>query len=311
VVRKNKKRKKFKIVNLIIWQKVKKLRNAYLLILPSFLIIFVLLICPIIYAFYLSLHKIMPVARIYKYVGFTNYLNLFSNPEWWHSLKATIYYTFVSVGCEILLGLAIALLFNCQFKGRPLARSLLLIPWAMPNIVNGILWNWIYNPTCGVLNAFLLKIGIISKYRSWLSTPFSALNMIIISDVWKSTPLVIILILASLQVIPKTYYEAAAIAGANAWQSFYQITLPLLKPIILLTLIIRTMWAFKVFDIIYVITKGGPGNATTVFSYYIFRETFENMRFGVGATLSFALSIIIMVVALFYIKALGSKVEYE
>ncbi len=161
-------------------------------------------------------------------------------------------------------------------------RALVLVPWALPITIDAIMWKWIYNPTYGALNSLLYQLGLIANYRTWLSDPFTAMNMVIVADVWKTTPLVILLTLAALQTIPPTLYEAARVDGANAWRSFWAVTLPLLRPVLAIILVLRTMDAFKVFDIIYIMTSGGPSDGTKVIAYYTYLEAFSFLRQGRG-----------------------------
>ena len=201
----------------------------------------------------------------------------------------------------------IALLLNKEFKGRAILRTLVILPWALPTVVNGTM-DMDIDPNYGVLNVLLKNLGLISKYKNWLGTPLSAMNSVIIADVWKNTSFIAIVLLAAMQSIPKDYYEAALIDGANKLKIITHITLPLLRPAMLVALVIRTMEAFKVFDIIYIMTKGGPANGTQVISYYTYAASFNFHKFGHGAALSCIVSVIIMLLALMYVKILYKKV---
>jgi ABC-type sugar transport system permease subunit len=207
-------------------------------------------------------------------------------------------------------GIATAMLLNKEFFGRSLVRTLVLIPWALPITIDAIMWKWIFNPTYGAFNSLLLQLGIIDSYRVWLSTPFSAMNVVILADAWKVTPLVILLTLAALQTIPKELFEAAMIDGAGRWRSFLHVTLPLLVPTIVVTLVIRTVDAFKVFDIIYIMTSGGPSDGTKVIAFYTYQEAFSYLNFGRGSALAYLMTLFIGFMAFAYIRLIQKDIEY-
>jgi ABC-type sugar transport system permease subunit len=217
----------------------------------------------------------------------------------------------VSILIESILGIAIAQLLNVEFKGRALVRTLILVPWALPITIDAIMWKWIFNPNYGAFNSLLYQLGLISSYKTWLSTPNSAMGVVIIADVWKVTPLVILLTLAALQTIPAELYEAAMIDGASRWRSFWNVTFPLLIPTLVIVLVVRTMDAFKVFDIIYIMTSGGPADGTKVIAYYTYIEAFSYLRLGTGAALAYLMTIFIGLMAFTYIRVMKNRqVEY-
>jgi ABC-type sugar transport system permease subunit len=199
---------------------------------------------------------------------------------------------------------------NVQFRGRWLLRSIMVLPWALPTIVNGTMWRWIFNPDYGALNALLTQMHILSHYRSWLGSPSLALNMVVLADVWKNTPLAAFLVLAGLQTILRELFEAARVDGAGPIRTFFRITLPLLRPTILIILVVRTIEAFKVFDIIYVMTRGGPANGTQTVAYYAYLQAFSNQLFGYGAALAYMMALFILGIALVYIRLLRQEVEF-
>jgi ABC-type sugar transport system permease subunit len=202
-------------------------------------------------------------------------------------------------------------LLNVEFRGRWLLRSIVILPWALPTVVNGAMWRWILNPEYGALNALLTQLHIIPDYRSWLGTPWMALNMVVVADVWKMTPLAAFFVLAALQTIPRDLYEAAWVDGAGRLRAFFSITLPLLTPTILIILVLRTMEAFKVFDIIYVMTRGGPADGTQTIAYYTYVEAFSNQLFGYGAALAYIIALFILFFAIIYMRLLRrGEVEY-
>jgi ABC-type sugar transport system permease subunit len=205
---------------------------------------------------------------------------------------------------ELILGLAIAQLIHAHPPGWQFLRTSLIIPWAVPTIVNGTMWRWIYNADYGALNGLLYQLGLIHKYVPWLTMPNVAMNLVILADVWHSVPFIALILQAALATLPADLEEAAAVDGATAWQYFWFIRLPLLRPAILVALIIRTVEAFRVFDIIYVITNGGPANGTVTISYLTYLEMFSFGHAGRGSALSFLISIFTLVLAFIYIRVL-------
>lgn len=282
-------------------------KTAYLFILPALLFIIGIIIFPLLYSMYISFFDYNIFTKTPPFIGLKNYTDIFKSGYFWYSIGRTTYFTVISVGLELVLGFLAAALLNQDFKGRALARTLLILPWALPTVVNGVLWTWIYDSNYGALNALLKSLGIISQYKNWLGSAFGAMNAVIIADVWKNTSFIAMVLLAAMQSIPKDYYEAAIIDGAGRLKSVFYITLPLLRPAILVAVVIRTMEAFKVFDIIYIMTKGGPANGTQVISYYTYINSFQYSKYGYGAALSYIVSLVILLFALFYIKLLYKK----
>jgi ABC-type sugar transport system permease subunit len=242
-----------------------------------------------------------------KWVGLGNYLDFLTSPAFWQAIGRTAYFTVASVGSELVLGICIAALIQRRFAGWGLLRVAIIIPWAVPTIAMATMWRWIYNADYGALNGLLLQIGAIDHYVAWLSDPVAAMGWIIVADVWHSTPFVVLIALAAMATIPTELYEAARMDGASQLRSFLHITLPLLRPAILVVLVVRTVEAFRVFDIIYVITGGGPANGTLVVSYLAYQETFRFFNMGRGAALSFLISLVVLVAAAVYIRMLATR----
>jgi len=282
---------------------------AWLMIIPALLVVFLLLFGPIAKAFWMSLHIIdLKRPQIGQpFIGLGNYIDILGDPYFWKSIGRTVYFTVVSISVEMVAGVAVALLLNTQFVGRALLRTLVLIPWALPVTIDAIMWKWIFNPVYGAFNSALLQLGLIDQYRTWLSAPLSAMHVVILVDVWKVTPLVILLTLAALQTIPHELYEVAMIDGANRWKAFWNVTFPLLTPTLLIILIVRTMDAFKVFDIIYIMTSGGPSDGTKVIAYYTYLEAFSFLRLGRGAALAYLMTLFIAVLAFFYVRLMKAR----
>jgi multiple sugar transport system permease protein len=272
-------------------------------IIPALILLSFVTIYPIIYVFYLSLQRRLLIFDISRFIGLENYLFLLRDDRFWNALKNTTYFTSVSVLLELSLGLSIAVLLNRSFRLKGLVRAFVLIPWAIPTVVSAKMWEWIYNTDFGILNHILgLKIN-------WLGSPFWAMNAAIFMDVWKTIPFVAILLMAGLQVIPQELYQAAKVDGAGNWAIFRKITLPLLKPVILVVLIFRTLDAFRVFDTIYVLTGGGPANATETLSIYAYKVLFQTLQFGYGSTLSVAIFLCIGSISILYIKLLSKGIK--
>jgi ABC-type sugar transport system permease subunit len=282
---------------------------AFILILPALLIVLGLYVYPLTYSFVISFFRSDIRKPGVVFLGFKNYVEIFKTPELLLSFWKTIYFTIVSVAIEMVAGIAIALAFNRNFVGRPAARSLILIPWAIPAVVNGILWNWLVHPKIGIVNYLLVQLGILERYKPWLADPAWALNIIIIADAWKWTPLVVLLILAGLQVIPDELYEAATIDGCTRTQTFFRVTLPLLRWPILVTLLLRTVEAIRVFDIIFIMTRGGPASSTKVTTFYVWEVAFKYHRLGFGSALAYLITVLIVILAVLYYRTVSTRVE--
>jgi len=272
--------------------------NGAKFVAPALIVLFLVTIYPILYAFFLSFHRRLLIFDLDKFVGLENYLFLLRDDRFWNALTNTFYFTAGSVSLELLLGLAIALLLNKPFKFRGLIRALVLIPWAIPTVVSAKMWEWIFDADFGLLN-YLMGAKV-----NWLGNPLLAMPVAIFVDVWKTTPFVAILLMAGLQVIPRELYQSAKMDGAGNWAMFRKITLPLLKPVILVVLIFRTLDAFRVFDVIYVLTGGGPANTTETLSIYAYRVLFQTLQFGYGSTLSVVVFFCVASISVFYIKIL-------
>lgn len=282
------------------------------LILPSLLIILGISLQPILSTLYLSVFESSRgINAEQTFVGLGNYTALLSDAVFWITIGRTLYFTFISVGLELVLGLAIAQLIHSHPPGWRFLRTSLIIPWAVPTIVNGTMWRWIYNADYGALNGLLLQLGLIDKYVPWLTKPATAMNLVIIADIWHSVPFIALILQAALATLPVDLEEAAAVDGANALQRFFLIRLPLLRPAILVALVIRTVEAFRVFDIIYVITNGGPAFGTVTISYLTYLETFSFGNVGRGSALSFLISIFTLIMAFIYIRILYRPEESQ
>jgi ABC-type sugar transport system permease subunit len=293
-------------------QQRENLSTAIILITPAAIIMIVITLYPLIRSFWISLHTwdLLKPGLGHPFVGLTNYLYILKDQNFWQSVKITFTFVLGAVALEITLGLALALLLNREFWGRNVVRIVVLLPWAIPAVVNGIMWKWILNPSYGSLNGLLYSMGIIDKYVVWLGTPKLALLVVILADVWKETPFIMLLFLAALQTIPKDLYEAAMVDGSNAFQSLFRITIPLISPTIFVAISLRTIWALKSFDLIYTLTAGGPSGGTTVVGYYTYLKTFINLNLGRGAAVAYLMTLVVLVLVIIYQKALYREVEY-
>lgn len=263
---------------------------------------------PLIQTFVLSLtdSDLMNLSKP-TFVGFSNFTKALKNPGYLESLKISGLFALVVVLSEMVLGTSVALLLNEPFKGRAFVRGLLILPWAVPTTVNAMMWRLIYNPEYGALNSLLFQLGIIDQYVSWIGTADKALWSVMFADIWKNFSLVAMIALASLQTLPESQIEAATIDGANGWQRFRSITLPHLIPSLQVALVLRIIETVKVFDIIYVMTRGGPANKTRSASIFVYQEAFTNSRMGSGASYAIIMVCMIMILIAFYLKGISKK----
>src|SRR6266540_3892835 len=278
---------------------------AYLLNTPALLVIIFLAAYPIAYSAWISLHRYnLKRPRIFDFVGLANYRQILESEEFWSALWITLEFTGLVVALVIVFGLAIALLLNEAFPGCGLIRTLILLPWAIPPVVNGLMWQWIYDSKVGAFNGLLFSLGLITEYRGWLSDPVSALLALVWADVWNAMPLAVILLLAALQRIPGELYDAARVDGGSRLQLFRYVTFPWLAQPLLIVLILQTLSAIRAFDVIYVLTAGGPGTATTTLTWKTFLTTFDSLDFGVGNAYAYTVSFITLGLALVYFRVL-------
>lgn len=283
-------------------------RIGLLFVAPAVIIILLITLQPILSTLYLSFFE-SQLGRfsVNVFRGLGNYIDLLRSPVFWATIRRTLHFTLLSVGLELVLGIAVAQLIASHPPGWQVLRTSLIIPWAVPTIVTGMMWRWIYNADYGSLNGLLYQLGIIKEYVPWLIYPTRAMNLVILADVWHTVPFVALILQAALATLPQEMEEAAAVDGANAWQRFFLIRLPLLRSAILVALVIRTVEAFRVFDIIYVLTAGGPAFGTVTISYLTYVETFNYGHIGNGSALSFLISLFSFGLALAYIRLLYRK----
>ena len=275
-------------------------RLAFWLLAPALAFVTLLGAFPVLSQFVLSFtHFDLKFPDERGFAGLSNYSQLVSDSVFWIDLGQTAYFTVVSVGLELVLGLAAALLLNRMTRGRMAMNSSLIVPWALPTVVAATMWSLLLNDRVGLVNSVLERLGLMGEPIVWLG-PRLAMTSVILADVWKTTPFVAIILLAGLKSIPKQYYEAAALDGAGHWAVFRSVTLPLLKPFIAVAVLFRTMDAFRVFDLIWVLTGGA--SRTETLSVYIHRVLFRYADMGYGSTMTVALFVIVFLLSLVLIR---------
>ena len=286
-------------------------RFAALLVAPAMAVIALVAFYPLGHALWLSLWKInLRFANTpWVFVGLGNYVDAITDDaRWLNALRVTLTITFTSLVAEFVLGMIFALVMNQSFKGRALVRASVLIPWSLTTVVSARMWQVIYHASYGVFNRILVDIGLIDAYKPWIISPVFTIWAMIGADVWKTTPFVALLLTAGMQLIPGELYEAAAIDGATAWDRFWRITFPLLRPTMLVALLFRMIDVFRMLDLPFVLTGGGPGQATETLSLYTYRVIFTDLKFGGGSALAVLTFLMILGSAFIFIRVLGAPV---
>lgn len=274
--------------------------RAWLLMLPLLAVMIAVIGWPLADTVGLSFTDAKLVGTAGNFVGIDNYVKTLASSNFQRTLVTTTIFAVISVFAEMVLGVFAALLLNQQFYGRTVLRGLMILPWALPTVVNATLWRLIYNPEYGALNAALTQIGMLDAYRSWLGEPGTALASLIIADCWKNFPLVALIALAALQAVPRDITAASLVDGAGPFARFRFVTLPYLAGPLIVALVLRTIEAFKVFDIIWVMTRGGPANSTRTLSILVYQEAFSFQRAGSGASLALIVTLLVAVLAAAY-----------
>jgi ABC-type sugar transport system permease subunit len=285
-------------------------RLAWAFVLPALAVVLLIAIFPLAWTVWesLHLHDLRMPWRGRPFIGLANYAEALADARFWGAMGHTAFFTAASVALELGVGLLLALALNRAFRGRGLVRMAVLLPWAIPAVVTALLWGFMFDSQAGIVNSVAASLGAMDADRPvvWFNSPVLAWVPVILADVWKMTPFVTLLLLAGLQNIDPSLYEAARMDGAGPWQQFVHVTLPQLRPALLVTLIFRTLDGFRVFDLIYVLTGGGPGTATEPISLLTFTALLNNLRFGYGSALSVIIFLVTFLLALFYIKVLGA-----
>ena len=267
-------------------------RNAqWLFPLPAVLAIIVLILLPMLANFGLSTYNFF-IGSTPNFTGLANFREALADTRFWNGLKNTFYFTLLAVPLQLIFGLGIALLFNREFPGKGIVRTIILLPMVATPVAIALIWALMFNPSLGVLNYFLESLGL--PRSLWVADASLVIPSLVLVDVWEWTPFIALILLAALQGVPLEYYEAARIDGANAWQSFWYITLPGIRAAIVVAVILRSIDALKTFDIIYVITQGGPGTASETLNVFAFKTGFEFFRAGYAATLLIFLLFVVL-----------------
>ena len=283
-------------------------RSAMLFLAPMMLVLFVVAVFPVVYSFWISLHdlKLTRPNRV-PFVWFDNYIKLFTDELFWESVARTASFTVSSVLAVMIIATMMAMLLNEEFKGRRVLSAILLIPWAIPYVANGLMWKWIYDSGYGALNGLLMQLGFIDKYIVMLGDTDKTMGLITNAFVWKEVPLATILLLVTLKGIRADLYSAAKVDGANAWQRFIHITLPQLVPGFALVMIYESMMAIRHFDLFFILTEGGPADASHVVAWQVYVETFRKLAFGTGSALAYIMAVATFLLAYFVIRSTSKK----
>jgi len=267
----------------------------------------VLIVYPLIYSLYLSFYSQLIYELKGNFIGFANYIEALKNKEFWSALSLSIIWTVSSVFAQILLGISAAILLNENFVGRTLVRALVLLPFFTPTIAVTMLWRWLLDANFGIINYILLSLNIINKPMNWLGDSNLAMFTLIGIGIWRFTPFVIINVLARLQSIPLAIYEAAEIDGANKWTQFRYITLPTIKGVLLVVILLRGLFMFKKVDMFLILTGGGPGTSTQTLPVLVYKSAFQSLRIGKGAADAILTFLITLFFILFYMKITGKS----
>jgi multiple sugar transport system permease protein len=283
-------------------------RSAMLFLAPMVAVLMAVAVFPVLYSFWISLFD-LKLTRPHRvpFVWFDNYMKVFQDTLFWESVLRTVNFTVMSVVAIMIIATLMALLLNQEFRGRRVLSAILLIPWAIPYVANGLMWKWIYDSGYGALNGLLLQLGLIDNYLVMLGDTDKTLGLITNAFVWKEVPLATILLLVTLKSIGPDLYSAAKVDGANVWQRFLHITLPSLVPGFALVVIYETMMAIRHFDLFFVLTEGGPADASHVVAWQVYVETFRKLAFGTGAALAYIMALATFVLAWFIIRTTSRK----
>jgi len=275
------------------------------LIAPTLILVVGVVAYPLIYSFVMSFGDVeFANIKDYNFVGFQQYIKTFTDPEFINSIKVSAKFVFFTVLVKLILGTLIAVMLKEKFIGRSIIRSLIIIPWATPYVVVGLMWKWMLHSKVGVINFLLQRAGIIQEYIPFLSEKKFAMPFVVMADVWQGTPFFVIIILAGLQTIPDDLYEAANIDGAGGIKSFFHITLPLVKYPIFISTILGTIIAINAFDLFFVLTKGGPANVTTSATLFAWNNAFKFYHLSYASAISYVILLIAMVLTIAYVNVL-------
>ena len=280
----------------------------YVTVLPVLLVVALFTVYPLLYSAHLSVHEnVLTRPLDNDFIGLQNFREVVTGYYFWRSLWSTAVFASMAVLAVTLYGLGTALLLNQGVLGGALLNLVVLLPWAIPAVISGIMWRWIFDGDYGVLNGLLLVTGVVSRYVPWMSQTLTARLCMVVAHVWKQGPLAAVFLVAALQVIPPALYDAAHIDGAGRWTAFRYLTLPYLKPTLALVLIYETIVAIATFDLVYVMTGGGPADATAIIGWYAYTEIFRFLDLGHGAALALILGVLLLGLVMVYLRAFRSE----
>lgn len=278
--------------------------GMYLFLVPAIVYISFTMLYPVYENVRMSLHDVTIrtfLADNQAWAGLANFRIIFNDADFWNAVRLSLTFTAGSILFQFTIGFALALLFSQSFPGNNILRSLMLLGWLLPTVLSGTIFRWVLDGDYGILNYALTSINVMSQNKYWLIDANTALWGTIVANIWVGISFNMLVLLAGLQGIPVTLYEAAATDGASSWQRFYSITLPLMRPVSLSVLLLGLIYTFKVFDLVYIMTAGGPVNATTVLPIYAYEKTFQSFRFGVGAASAVVMLVALLIVAAAYV----------
>lgn len=283
--------------------------TAYLYLMPTLTLILLTVIVPMLYALFISFSKVAFTqgSMTYDFVGLSNYMQLLRDNRFPNVLSNTVFFTVTKVVATLAIAFGISLTIYFGVWGAGFFKRIFLIPWALSNVVNSLMWQWMYSGDYGIFNEVLLRLGFIDEYHMWLVNEHTAMSAVLFADIWKSVPYVALLLLAAMQSIPRELHEASKVDGGGPITAFYHIILPHIKPVIMVLLVIETMWTLRVFDLIWLLTKGGPQDSTMTLNVFAYEQAFRNFDLGYGAAISYCITILTLIFTFFYMKTL--KVE--
>ncbi|HEX5417425.1 MAG TPA: sugar ABC transporter permease [Chloroflexota bacterium] len=285
---------------------------AYLMNLPMILLLLAIVAFPVGYSLWISFQSYnLRRPQSIRFIGLGNYIFVLTSEEFWHTLQTTLIFTVGAVATEICVGMLLALLLNESFYGRGILRSLILLPWAIPTVVGGVMWQWFFNPRFGAFDGLLYSLGLVHTYPDFFLNTITAMLILIFAQVWNACPFTTLVLLAALQSVPQDMYEAARVDGAGTFARFWNITGPWLLQPLLIIMIVSTMGSLRVFDLVYVLTGGGPGDATQVVSFTAYKKAFDALDFGSANAYAYILALITLGFGLIYVKFLYSRGEIE
>jgi len=278
--------------------------KGFLFVLPSLLMLLLVLGIPVVTA---VINSFAPIWSEVKTFTIENYIKLLNDKLFWNSLLVTFIFVVSTVALHFLFGLSVALVLNAEIKAKRFFRVIAILPWTVPDVITGLIWRFMYNPTSGIINNLIMTSGLTNYYIEWLASPYLVLPSIILADVWRGYPFVMIILLAGLQAIPREQYEAARVDGASPFKVFIHITMPNLARIIYIALALDTIWQFRRFGLIYNMTLGGPGHASEILSLYIYKHYFKYFNFEYASAIAVVMAIIMIIISYPYVRMLTKK----